>query len=185
MTILKQRTNCVLGSVTIRLMINCFYKNGDQVNLRHVVVNVIIVNENKILLGRRGTYKGKPLSEYGKWALIGGYLDRGETFIEGAKREVMEEVGWEIENLKLFFLNDNPNREMEDNQNIDVIFVANAVKQIPEFRTNEEVLELKWFDSKNLPDNSQIAFDHSDSLVRYVEATSKKILLPILKYDVV
>lgn len=164
-------------------MINCFYRNGDKVNLRHVVVNVIIVNDNKILLGKRGTYKGNPLSEYGKWALIGGYLDRDESFIEGVKREAMEEVGWEIENLKLFFLNDNPNRKMEDNQNIDVIFVADAVKQIPEFNASEEVSELKWFDLKNLPNNSQIAFDHSDSLVRYLEATSKKIVLPILKYS--
>ncbi len=157
-------------------MITCFYKNGDKVNLRHVFVNVIVVNDNKILLGRRGTYKGNPLSEYGKWALIGGYLDRGETFIEGAKREVMEEVGWEIENLRLFFLNDNPNRKMEDNQNIDVIFVADAVKQIPEFNTSEEVSELEWFDSRNLPDNSQIAFDHSDSLVQYFKSQSEGIM---------
>lgn len=162
-------------------MINCFYENGDKANLRHVVVNVIIVKDKKILLGRRGTYKGTPLSEYGKWALIGGYLDRDETFIEGAQREVKEEVGWEIDNLRLFLLNDNPNRKMEDNQNIDVIFVADAVKQISEFKTNEEVSELEWFDSKKLPSNNEIAFDHFNITSKYFESQGKSSTPTILQ----
>ncbi len=163
-------------------MIHCYFENGDSVSLRHVVVDVIIVKDDAVLLGKRGTYNGKPISEYGKWALIGGYLDRDETFIQGAKREVLEETGWKVDNLRLFLFNDNPKREMEDKQNIDIVFVADAVIQTPGFTANEEVSELRWFNSKDLPTSSQIAFDHSGSLVRYFESKSKNIVLPVLEY---
>ena len=120
------------------IMITCVFENNSKAHLRHVVINVIIKRKNKILLGKRGTYNGKPIVEFGKWGLIGGYLDRDETFIECVKREVREETGWEIKNFHLFFINDTPDRPMEDKQNVYLVYLADAVKQNPEFKSNEE-----------------------------------------------
>ncbi|QQZ08716.1 NUDIX hydrolase [Heyndrickxia vini] len=54
---------------------------------------VIILNEqNEVLMQKRHD---------GYWGLPGGLMDLGESFEEVAKREVFEETGLVIENLKL------------------------------------------------------------------------------------
>ena len=54
---------------------------------------VIMINENdEVLLQKRRN---------GYWGLPGGLMDLGESFEEVAKREVFEETGLVVENLKL------------------------------------------------------------------------------------
>jgi 8-oxo-dGTP diphosphatase len=157
-------------------MISCVFENGNKTSLRHVTVNTIVVKDNKVLLGKRGTLNGKPISESGKWGLLGGFFDRDENLVQAAKREVMEESGWEINNLKLFKINGNPRRPKEDRQNVDIIFIADAVRQIKS--SDEEVKELKWFSLQKLP---TIAFDHGDALGQYVKYLKENIKLPMLE----
>ncbi|VVA43291.1 NUDIX family hydrolase [Candidatus Roizmanbacteria bacterium] len=159
-------------------MITCSFENGNKTSLRHITVNAIVVKVSQILLGKRGTFNGKPILEFGKWGLIGGFFDRDENLVQAIKREVMEESGWEINDLKLFRINDNPNRPMEDRQNVDIIFIANAVKQTG--KSDEEVSHLKWFDLEKLPTKEEIAFDHGDNLELYKKYLKEKFPLPIL-----
>jgi len=160
-------------------MITCtFEKSSDKVSLRHVTVNAIVINNNQILFGKRGTYNGRPIIESGKWGLLGGFFDRDENLVQAVKREVMEESGWEINNLKLFRINDNPNRPKEDHQNVDIIFIANAVKQTK--TSDEEVTMLQWFDLDKLPEKEEIAFDHGDAVELYKKYLTKNFPLPVL-----
>jgi len=159
-------------------MITCYFENNNKASLRHVTVNTIVVKDEQILFGKRGTLNGKLIAESGKWGLLGGFFDRDENLIQAAKREVMEESGWEIDDLKLFRINDNPNRPMEDRQNVDIIFIANAIKQTG--KSDEEVSHLQWFDFDKLPAKEEIAFDHGDSLELYKKYLKEKFLLPIL-----
>ncbi|MEK7634070.1 MAG: NUDIX domain-containing protein [Patescibacteria group bacterium] len=159
-------------------MINCFFENNDKALLRHITVNAIVIKDNQILLGKRGTLDGKPILESGKWGLLGGFFGRDENLIQAVKREVMEESGWEIENLQFFRINDNPNRPKEDRQNVDIIFIANAIKQIK--ISDEEVTEMQWFDLDKLPAKEEIAFDHGDSLELYKKYLKEKFPLPVL-----
>jgi len=160
-------------------MITCYLENRDKVGLRHVTVGVIVVKDGKVLLEKRGTYKGKPILESGKWAIVGGYMDRDEGLVDAAKREVFEETGWKIENVKLFRMVDNPDRPNDDNrQNVNMVFMANPVSQDP--LNSEEVTELKWFDLDNLPPKEEIAFDFYDSLELYKKYLKEKFLLPVL-----
>lgn len=160
------------------MMITCQFENKDVVSLRHVVTNAIIVRKKRILLEKRGTLNGNKIPEYGKWALVGGYLDRNETLSEGIQREIEEETGWQIKNLKLFRINDSPNRKMEDKQNVDMIFIADAIKQL--HQTNEEVTQLKWFKITDLPPTAKLAFDHSDTIELYKRFLVKEFPLPVL-----
>jgi len=146
-------------------MISCKYENGDEVSLRHLVVDAIIIRDNKILLVKRGSYNGKPISESGKWALVGGFLDRDENLEEGIKREILEETGWEVNNLKILHINDNPQRPCEDRQNVAVIFIAKPVKQT--VIKTEETKDLRWFDLNNLPAKKEMAFDHLEEIEIY------------------
>jgi len=159
-------------------MITCSFENGDKTSLRHLTVNAIVIKNDQILLGKRGTFNGKPILESGKWGLLGGFFGRDEKLISAVKREVMEESGWEIENLKLFRINDSPKRPNEDRQNVDIIFIANAVKQAG--KSDEEVSRRQWFDLDKLPSKEEIAFDHGDSLELYKKYLKEEFTLPVL-----
>ena len=158
-------------------MISCTFENGSKTSLRHVTVNAIVIKDGKILMGKRGTYNGKPILESGKWALIGGFFDRDETLEQSVKREVLEETGWNIDNVKLFRINDNPNRPKEDRQNVDIIFITQAKEKVGE--SDEEVTETEWFALDSLPPRDQIAFDHADSIELYQKYLKEHMQLPL------
>jgi len=159
-------------------MLTCLFEDNGKAFLRHVTVNAIVIKDNKILLGKRGTYNGKPIPEFGKWGLLGGYLGRDENLTQAIKREVMEESGWEVGDVLLFRINDNPKRPKEDKQNVDMIFIAKAVKQME--TSDEEVTKLGWFDLDKLPPKEEIAFDHGDSIELYKKFLKEKFILPVL-----
>jgi 8-oxo-dGTP diphosphatase len=59
-------------------------------------VGVMIFSDGKILLGKRHSDPQKADSELhgeGTWTMPGGKLDFGESFEQGACREVFEETG--------------------------------------------------------------------------------------------
>lgn len=164
-------------------MITCTFEDDGTGALRHTTVDAIMIKDGKVLLAKRGTYNGgKPLLEMGKWSLIGGYLSRDETIEQGLKREVREESGWEVENLQLFHIKDNPDRKGSDRQNVEFVFIVEAKNKVGE--SDEEVKELKWFDLDNLPPDDQIAFDHGGDLKLYIKCLKENFPLPFIgKYS--
>lgn len=139
-------------------MIKCTFENGNEASLRHVIVDALILKDDKILLVKR---TGK-LLEGGKWALVGGFVDRDETIEEAIHREVLEETGWKIKNPKLLRIVDNPNRPNEDRQNIAFVYVCEASEQVG--KGDWENDEMKWFSFDQLPEKEKIAFDHFDDI---------------------
>ena len=65
--------------------------------LFHVVVDAIVRRDDEILVLKRATG-----STAGTWYFPGGDLEHGETPDEGVRRELREETGFEVENLRLF-----------------------------------------------------------------------------------
>lgn len=128
-------------------------------------------------MGLRSIVSGVTMLETGKWALLGGYFGFNEDLKTAVKREVMEESGWEIDNIKLFRINDNPGRPKEDRQNVDMVFIADAIKQTGV--TDGEISELKWYSLDALPPADQIAFDHGEDLELYKKYLSHPIPLPV------
>ena len=154
-------------------MIKCEFENGHQAKLRHTTLGAIVVRGDEILLEKRT----KSLLEGGKWGIPGGYMELNETIPEALKREVHEETGWEIDDLKLAFVNSNPDRPGEDRQNVDHIFFATATKKTGEGDWESD--DVKWFKLDNLP--HEIAFDHQQSIDLYLKYRQKPFPLPILK----
>ncbi len=75
-----------------------FILNEDRSNDTNRVSKVIITKNNKILLLQK---------KNGKYELPGGHIEVGESAINGAKREVKEEIGVDVINLKQIISNNS------------------------------------------------------------------------------
>jgi 8-oxo-dGTP diphosphatase len=69
--------------------------DGNQQRPR-VGVGVLVMRDNKVLLGKRRGAHGA-----GYYAPPGGHIELGESLAQTARREVSEECGLEIENIRL------------------------------------------------------------------------------------
>jgi len=102
----------------------------------------LTLKENKILLGMKKRGFGE-----GRWNGFGGKLQEGETLIEGAKREMLEESGLvaevleEVGSIEFDFL--------DNNKYLDVHFF-NVLKYSGEPVETEE-MRPEWFDVNDIP----------------------------------
>jgi 8-oxo-dGTP pyrophosphatase MutT (NUDIX family) len=101
-----------------------------------VVSGPVIVEDNKVLLNQHGD------TEF--WKFCGGRVEDFETdLIENARREVMEEMGIEIEIIDPvpFFM--HTIKETAEGK-IDVILVHFLAKRIGEIKPGADIREWKW-----------------------------------------
>jgi NAD+ diphosphatase len=103
-------------------------------------VIVAVTCSNKILLIRgQGSILG--------WhTLIAGYVDVGETLEETVKREVFEEVGIDVCNVRYY-----KNQPWPLTNSLMLGFVAEANDNQPIRIDETEILEAGWFNRGNLP----------------------------------
>ena len=65
-----------------------------------LVAMAILYQDNKFLMQLRDDIEG--ILYPGKWGFFGGHLELGETPELGLKRELIEEINYAVEQLKLF-----------------------------------------------------------------------------------
>ena len=112
---------------------------------------VILERKGKILLGKRHPDPDKADSAFrsaGEWSLPGGKLEWGESFEDGAVREVKEETGITILDPKVISVHNCKN------QHAHFMTVGLLVSDwIGEAQVMEpdEMTEWKWFDLDDLP----------------------------------
>lgn len=112
---------------------------------------VILVKNGKVLLGLRHPDPDKADSAFrsaGEWSLPGGKLEWGETFEEGAIREVKEETGITIENPQVISVHNCKN---EHAHFMTVGLIAKKWKGEAQVMEPDEMIDWQWFDLKKLP----------------------------------
>lgn len=128
-----------------------------------LTVDAIVFTENQnqiqILLIQRGR---DPFS--GKWALPGGFVNMDETLEQACIRELEEETGLVLDNLKQFKAFSKVDRDPRG-RTISVVFSA-KLKQTEKVTGNDDAAEAQWFDLKELP---SLAFDHDKILESFFE----------------
>lgn len=154
-------------------MITCSFEDGGKGLLRHVVVDAIVLKNDKVLLTKRAN----SLIEGGKWSLVGGFVGRDETLRRAVEREIREETGYKVKDVTLLSVNDNPDRRNEDHQNIAFVFFCVALEK--EGESDWEVEDQKWFSLSDLP--KDIAFDHREDLQLFIRYKKEMLKLPIFK----
>lgn len=102
-----------------------------------IIAGGLVVKNNKFLL----VQEAKP-SCYGKWNLPAGHLDVGEDIFEGAKREVREEAGCEVELTGVCQIG---NRRRRDLAFTAVIFTARPLDEDIHTNQPDEILDVRWF----------------------------------------
>ena len=118
----------------------------DNFHTRPVIgVGVMVWRDKQILLGERLVKK-----QASCWQFPGGHLENDESVIECARREVLEETGIKIKNLRhLGFTN----RQFEVAQNNYITLLVSAEYDSGEVEMLEpdKCARWQWFDYQKLP----------------------------------
>jgi 8-oxo-dGTP diphosphatase len=110
-----------------------------------VGVAALVRHEGKILLGKRRGSHGA-----GMWAAPGGHLEYGESLEDGVRREVLEETGLAVENVRFGAIT-NDVFEREGRHYLTVFMICDYAGG--ELRTMEphKCEEWRWFGWDALP----------------------------------
>jgi len=137
---------------------------------------VFIFNRDHILLINQAK---KEKVGFGKWNGVGGHIERGEDPIEAAIREVYEETGLKIKNLKLKFIS-----LIEEGINTGVcLFIFKGYSKNNKISKSEEG-EIRWFSYNQLQNNvnSVKLMDDLPQIIDLVNNSADDSSVKILKY---
>ncbi len=106
-----------------------------------IIVSAVVRHGDQLLLCRRAI---RP--RYGFWTLPGGFLEIGETPEDGARREVSEEAGADVQIRQLLSIYSVPRIG-----HVHLVYLADMIT--PDFACGTESLEVRLFDqvSSRLP----------------------------------
>ena len=103
---------------------------------------VAIVSNDKILLARNSNFVG------GWYSLVAGYVDVGETLEETVKREVKEEVGLDVWNIRYY-----KSQPWALSGSMMIGFIAEADENQPICIDEKEITAAAWFTRVTLPNH--------------------------------
>lgn len=100
-----------------------------------IIVGGFVEKDGRYLLIQEAQAKCR-----GKWFLEAGHLDPGETIFEGAKREIREECGCDVELTNIAFIHHLPERNF-----LGIYFATRLIAENVAPRDPEEILDARWF----------------------------------------
>lgn len=110
-----------------------------------VGIGVFVKRNGKFLMGRRRNAHGE-----GSWSLPGGHLEVGESFADAARREVYEETGVAIANVR-FAAVTNDRFEADGKHYVTVWMLSDLASGTPSVREPDKFVDLGWYDFDSLP----------------------------------
>ncbi|EKD86049.1 MAG: MutT/NUDIX family protein [uncultured bacterium] len=128
-----------------------------------VSAGAVIINENGEILLTKRSQNAK--NEKGKWESPGGAVEFCETREDSIKREIKEELGVEIEIIRVLHTTDEI-LEKDKQHWVPTTYLTKIKKgQVPQIMEPEKCDEIGWFSLKNLP--SPISYVTSLDLEEY------------------
>ncbi len=141
--------------------INHVELNENKEELKKNAVAIIVNKDNKILLLKRSLNPNQWMP--GKWALVGGGIEKGETPEVAIKREIGEEIGINVNDLTFVF------SIQRFNDSIEYLFGGKYGGDPLNITLNDEHTNFGWFDI------SEINYlDTVPHLIEYVTIAFKK-----------
>lgn len=132
-----------------------------------VGVGVMVLKDEKVLLARRRGSHGA-----GEYAFPGGHLEYMESFADCARREVREECGITIENVRFEYLANV--MKYAPKHYVHIGLIADWKSGDPEVLEPEKSESWRWYDMNYLPqplfEMCRLAFDCYNSGKNYLDA---------------
>lgn len=123
-----------------------------------VTVDAILISKQKtVLLIERGR---EPF--IGKWALPGGFIEMDEELETACRRELEEETGLRVGELKQFRAFGGVNRDPR-HRTISVLFYSFQEEELVPL-AGDDAANARWFPLNQLP---ELAFDHQRILEEF------------------
>jgi 8-oxo-dGTP diphosphatase len=114
-------------------------------NRPYIGVAAIVIKDGKVLLGKRKNSHGE-----GTWQFPGGHLEFNESIENCARREVFEETGIKIKNIRLGpYTNDIFDKEQK--HYITLFAISDYDSGVLELREPEKCERWAWFEWSKLP----------------------------------
>lgn len=116
-------------------------------DVRTVCGVLVLDASQRLLLVRR--------ADDGTWGLPGGGVEPGETWLDAAQRECLEETGWRIAVTELFGVYSDPATQIHRYSDgrrrhlFGAVFLGTLVEQSADH--DDEVLEVRLFEADALP----------------------------------
>ena len=132
-----------------------------------VGTGALILRDGKLLLVKRGAQPG-----FGKWSVPGGLVELGESVRDAMMREVKEEVGFDVEAVKLTDVADTITLDADGRVQYHFV-VVNFVARIVggELKTATDILEARW-----VPVDEVEKVDLTDSFRAFFEKHKNEIM---------
>lgn len=108
-----------------------------------VGIGVLILKDGKVLLGKRKGSHGE-----GEYAYPGGHLEFGESIEGTARREVMEETGIQIKNIRFLRI---ANVVKYNKHYVDIALIADYKSGTPKVREPQKSESWGWYEIRNIP----------------------------------
>lgn len=116
------------------------------------VVGALLVRDGRLLLGLRASHKEVAPDA---WDLVGGHVEPGETPLAALRREVLEEIGLDVEAARPFdvvsFVHKGEPGRLH-------LFHVTGWRGTPGI-ANDEHVDLRWFSAADLEAVSNLAFE--------------------------
>ncbi len=129
-------------------------------------VGVMILKEGKVLLTKRKGSHGA-----GEYSFPGGHLEYMESFEECAIREVREECGLEIQNLRFSFLTNV--KKYAPKHYVHIGMIAEWKSGEPQTLEPDKAEEWRWYSLDGLPEPlfefCRLAFEAYRSGEKYIK----------------
>lgn len=110
-----------------------------------VGIGVFIFKDKKFLMGKRLGSHGE-----GCWSVPGGHLEFGESFAQTAEREVLEETGLRIKNIR-FGAVTNDYFEKEGKHYVTIWMLSDYESGEATILELDKYVDQDWFDFDTLP----------------------------------
>jgi 8-oxo-dGTP diphosphatase len=114
-----------------------------------ISVGIVVLKENKILFGKAHNKEGKR-----RYILPVGHLEYMESFTNCAKREIAEECGIEIKNIKFHFISNTNN--YKPTHFIHIGLIADWKSGEPKVLEPGGIEAWEWRELDNIPKNLSI-----------------------------
>lgn len=108
-------------------------------------VGVFIWKDGKFLMGQRLGSHGA-----GSWSVPGGWMEFGEEFEDTAKREVLEETGLKIKNVRLAAVTNNVFKE-EKVHSVTIWLDCDWASGTPQILEPHKFIKQEWRTFHDLP----------------------------------